>query len=623
MTVIPDAVIADDEGQPSSVVQGLDPQSVLAVFNRAGILAPADVHVARCLARLTGETDDTVILGAAFAVRAPRKGHVYADLRKIRDTATSDEEGGAVPDELPWPDSETWISAMGESNLVASDPDEDSDRPLVLEDSAIYLNRLWRDEVDVAKSIRARAASTSSDAATTDLGPVLGVLFPGDSSDAQRKAAITAMERRFSVIAGGPGTGKTTTVARLLAALFAEAERRGDPFPAVALAAPTGKAAARMAEAVRTESRALQVSEAIRQKLGSLEATTVHRLLGSIPGVSTRFRYNRWNQLPHDLVVIDETSMLALWLMARLSEAVRDDARLVLVGDPEQLTSVEAGVVLADVCGPAVDNATDGTGEQGPLVGCVVSLSRNYRFSGQLAELADAIRVGEADRTFEILAAASAEIEWMPAGSEALDAGARIEELALEHARRLIEIASSGSPEDALEAASEFRVLCAHRRGETGASTWNARIEDRIGRDARGGDVSGFFAGRPVIVTANDYSLRLFNGDVGMVVPRDYGGLVVAFRPGSELMFVGTPLLSSISSVYAMTIHKAQGSEFDEVAIVLPDPDSRVLSRELLYTALTRAKKRVRIFGSEESLRAGIERRVARASGLRGRLWVP
>src|SRR5579885_724755 len=245
--VIPDAFTAVHEHQLSSVVQALDPQSLLAVFNRAGILAPADVHVATCLGRLTRETDETVILGAAFAVRAPRKGHVYVDLRKVRDTATSDEEE-AGPDELPWPEPDTWISAMEQSPLVARDADDDSDRPLVLEDSALYLNRLWQDEVDVATSIRARAASASSDTATPP-GPVLDALFPGDPSDPQRNAVITAMERRFSVIAGGPGTGKTTTVARLLAALFAEAERRGDPFPAVALAAPTGKAAARMAEA--------------------------------------------------------------------------------------------------------------------------------------------------------------------------------------------------------------------------------------------------------------------------------------------------------------------------------------------------------------------------------------
>ena len=434
-------------------VLGLDPDSLLGTFNRSRVLSPADVHVAKTLARLAGEANEGVVLAVALAVRAPRFGHVYADLTTVREVAAirrgrRERAVGA----LAWPEPAAWLEAVAASPLVAVVEGEarsdgvgtndgssgDGARPLVLEGTALYLDRHWRDERAVAADLAARAsgATPSEDASEErpvaaavsvpgEMAAILARLFPGDAAE-QRAAAATALMGRLAVIVGGPGTGKTTTVARSLAVLFEVAEAGGGSPPLVALAAPTGKAAARMAEAVRHEAALLPVADAVREKLMALEAKTVHRLLGSFPGGGTRFRHNAANLLPHDVVVVDETSMLSLWLIARLAEAVRSDARLVLVGDPEQLTSVEAGVVLADVAGPAgrIATAAPAAAEaRAALSGvpeppcalsatpptaigdCVAPLRTNHRFSGALAEFAEAVRVEDAGRALAALRA--------------------------------------------------------------------------------------------------------------------------------------------------------------------------------------------------------------------------
>ncbi|HUC36493.1 MAG TPA: exodeoxyribonuclease V subunit alpha [Acidimicrobiales bacterium] len=628
----------------STVVRSLDPGSLLGSFNRAGVLAPSDIHVAVRLVRLAGETDGSVALGAAFAVRAPRVGHVYVDLSTVRATASAGEEDEAVVETLAWPDPERWIEKMAASRIVSTSPGSEEGRPLVLEGPALYLDRLWRDEIAVADDIAARTSSEPGDTEPVRAAEALARLFPGDRSAEQRRAAATAVLRRLAVIAGGPGTGKTTTVARMLAALFEQAAAAGTRPPLVALAAPTGKAAARLAEAVRAEASGLEIDASLRRDLEALDASTVHRLLGFRPGSTTRFRHDAGDPLPYDVVVVDETSMLPLWLMARLVEAVRRDARLVLIGDPEQLASVEAGVVLADVVGPAGHLTTASSrvaAERAELSGvaepetststaptaigdCVVTLRTNHRFSGALAELAEAVRSGDAERALEALRNPDPGIEWIAAdGSTDTDAQGVILERATSHGRMLVEAARSGGVESSLLAVDGFRLLCAHRRGAAGATTWNDHVERLVAGDPTLEVSSAWYVGRPVIVTSNDYALRLFNGDVGVVLPREGGGVEAVFRRGGDLLSVSPSLLGNVATVYAMTIHKAQGSEFDEVAIVLPDPSSRVLTRELLYTAVTRARHRVLLVGTEDALRAGVERRIARASGLLHRLWGP
>src|SRR5215213_2712324 len=345
----------------------------LRPFNEAGVLAAADVHVAARLLALAGEDDPQVALAAALAVRGPRLGHVYVDLATVRDTTVVDVEEPVDLATLPWPETEGWRARLAASALVDGGP-------LRLEGTRLYLDRYWREERQIAADLQAFAGEpppVREDALADGLARLFG---PGDEQ--QRRAAGAAVRRRLAVVAGGPGTGKTTTVARIAALLAEQAVNAVAPAPPplVALAAPTGKAAARLEEAVHDEARRLDVSEPVRAALLGLEASTLHRLLGRRRGSHSRFRHHRGNRLPHDVVVVDETSMVSLSLMARLVEAVRPDARLVLVGDPGQLTSIEAGAVLGDVVGPA-----SGAG--------IVVLEHVHRFGGAIADLAAVVDV--------------------------------------------------------------------------------------------------------------------------------------------------------------------------------------------------------------------------------------
>jgi exodeoxyribonuclease V alpha subunit len=549
---------------------------LLRAFNEAGVLAPADVHVARRLAELAGVQDDAVRLATALAVRGPRLGHVYVDVATIHETATVDAEEPVDLTTLPWPDPPGWLERLRASPLV--------DGPLRLEGSALYLDRLWREERQIAADLLTlrNAPPAGVDAARLEAG--LARLL---DDPRQAEAAATAVRRRFAVIAGGPGTGKTTTVARLVALLL---EQGGAPL--VALAAPTGKAAARLAQAVHDEAAALDVAPAIRDRLTALDASTLHRLLGWRPGAHSRFRHDRHNRLPHDAVIVDETSMVSLSLMARLIEAVRPDARLVLVGDPGQLTSIEAGAVLGDIA----------VGEG------VVTLDRVHRFGGAIAGVADAIRRGDGDATVAALRG----VTWI----EDDDVEA-VRREATAAARAVVAAARAGRARAALDALGAFRLLCAHRRGPHGVAAWTARVEGWLASELADG---GWYAGRPLLVTENDYGLGLYNGDTGVVIATGPGAVSAAFERHGAVAEFSPSRLGAVDTVYAMTVHKSQGSQFGTAAVVLPEPDSPLLTRELLYTAVTRARERLILVGSEAAVRAAVARPVARASGLRALL---
>ncbi|HWD55741.1 MAG TPA: exodeoxyribonuclease V subunit alpha [Acidimicrobiales bacterium] len=614
----------------------------LQLFNAAGILTPSDFHVARCLSELGGVSDEAIQLAAAFAARAPRLGHVCVDLRTIRHTASSDTDRDVEVDELPWPEPDQWLRVLAGSGLVGED------RPLHLEGSNLYLNRQWLDEVAVGRDLLRRAEAPAPGVDAALLAEGLGSLFREDPGDEdpdhlQPVAAATAVLRRLSVIAGGPGTGKTTTVARVLALLDAQAAATGGGPPLVALAAPTGKAAARLEEAVRAEAEGLEIDGAARARLQALRGTTIHRLLGFDPGNRTRFRHHAGNPLRHDAVVVDETSMVSLSMMARLLEAVGPEARLVLVGDPEQLASVEAGAVLGDVVGPAAAGMCMGeaarervatvTGRPVPPSAAarpsaigdgVVALRYVRRHGGGIAELARAIQRGDADGALGVLAAGGSNVQWIPAATgEAAASDLRvIRTLAIENGRAAIEAARAGDAEAALDALGRFRLLCAHRRGPEGVTTWTRQIEAWLMADVEGFSTGAdWYVGRPLIVTENDHALQLFNGDVGVVVRGVDRPMVAAFERGGEVVTVSPTRLAAIDTVYAMTVHKSQGSQFHTVALLLPGAGSRLLTRELLYTAVTRAQERLIVVGGEEPIRAAVERPISRASGLRRALW--
>jgi len=554
---------------------------LLAAFHAAEVLAPADVHVAQRITALGGEPGESVALAVALAVRALRGGSVCVDL-----TTVAAEVGD---DGLPWPSPEAWLAAVASSRLVTA--------PAVLHlyrDRLVYLDRYWLEEQQVARDVLALSAPTSSAVSAT----ALDRLFPLPSFAEQRAAADIALSQSVTVLTGGPGTGKTTTVARLLA-LIAEAQDR----PRIALAAPTGKAAARLQEAVAAEVADLTAVD--RERLGELRAVTLHRLLGSRPDTSTRFRHDRANRLPHDVIVVDETSMVSLTMMARLLEAVRPHSRLLLVGDPDQLASVEAGAVLADL--------VDGLSARRDAT--IAALTTSYRFGESIGELAAAIRTGDADRVIDTLRAGGDHIEWI----DAEDPGEQLRKVLVPQALRLRHAAVLGDVEAAFARLDEHRLLCAHRRGPHGVQHWNRQVERWLTESTGEPIWSDWYAGRPVLVTANDYGLGVYNGDTGVTMSFD-GQLRTAIAAAARPLMFATSRLADVDTMHAMTIHKSQGGQATEVTVLMPPQDSRLLTRELLYTAVTRAKHKIRIVGPEASVRAGVSRPGVLPSGLARRL---
>ena len=554
---------------------------LLAAFNEAAVIDAADVLVAQRLGAMAKETDERVLLAVALVVRGLRAGSVCLDLRSVE--AQVDE-----PD-LPWPAIDDWLTAVWASPLL--------EPPHVLrrQEHLLYLDRYWREEEQVAVDMRAMVSRRTVDAETD-----IERLFPAGYEE-QRGAARIALSQRVTVLTGGPGTGKTTTVARLLA-LFAGQAGSGARLR-IALAAPTGKAAARLQEAVQSEIDELDLVD--QRRLSGLQATTLHRLLGSKPDSSSRFRHDRGNRLPHDVIVVDETSMVSLTMMARLLEAVRPQSRLLLVGDPDQLASVDAGAVLADL----VEGL--GAGEGSP----VVALQTSHRFGESIGALAAAIRTGDADAALEVLQAGGDHIEWI----DDADPTATLRKVFLPQALALRQAAILGDAGAALVTLDEQRLLCAHRRGPHGVQHWNRQVERWLTESTGEPIWTDWYAGRPVLVTANDYGLGLYNGDTGVTVSGP-DGLRAAIAGAGEPREFATSRLPELETMFALTIHKSQGSQAAEVTVLMPPVDSRLLTRELFYTAVTRAKSKVRVVGSADEVRSAIDKRAVRATGLALRL---
>ena len=608
---------------------------LLAEFNQAGVLNPADVHTAETVCRIGHEADERVRLALALTVRALRNGSVCIDLSTVHTTAFDESEAGVEITDLPWPDPDEWIMACEVSPLVADGAERPGGRPLRLAGGLLYLERYWQQEELVRIQLQQRFAAAAPDIDQPRLSAALQRLFdheglaPGEADRQQLAAAVSTLGR-VSVLAGGPGTGKTTTVARLLALL------RDQPGPElrIALAAPTGKAAARLEEAVRAATTQLDRED--QSRLGDLTASTLHRLLGWLPSNRSRFRHDATNQLPHDVVIVDEMSMVSLTMMARLLEAVRPSARLVLVGDPDQLSSVEAGAVLADIArAPGRPDANlerrllelglIATGDRAPVHG-VVQLTHTWRFGGAIDELARAIRTADADGAVAVLRAGASDVLFREVDLES----AATETLAstltgmASHVRGagrvMFDAAHSGDAAGALAALDRHRLLCAHRRGPYGVLYWGLEVERWLAESIPGyGEDGEWYVGRPLLVTANDYEMSLYNGDTGVIVDTP-AGVRAAFARGGAPALYPPVRLDAIQTVHAMTVHRAQGSQFDTVSFIVPPPDSPLLTRELLYTAVTRARQQVLLIGSEEAIRRAVLRPANRASGLRHRL---
>lgn len=591
----------------------------LRPYVAAGLLTSADVRVAERVAALTGDDDPHVLLATALTVQAVRSGSTCLVLAEAAEVAVggidpdapdgSDaQEIGSVPDDatspapavapppLPWPEPAAWEGALRASPAVAvggPGPVDEPLRPLVLSEGRVYLDRYARDERLVHDAVLDRLTQPPLPPVDPEVAAAAAArAFARVGDEQQRAATATVFASRLTVLTGGPGTGKTTTVEKLLEAL----ESVLGPDLRIALAAPTGKAAARLEEAV------------------GRPASTIHRLLGWLPASSTRFRHDAAHHLPHDVVVVDEASMVSLPLLARVLEAVRPDARLVLVGDPDQLASVEVGAVLGDLVRPPA-------GHLSPVRPGFVTLVEEHRYGVELSRLAAAIRRGDADAVLAELRAGNGVVELVepadpehPLRDETGLAGLRGD--VGQAGAALFAAADAGDANGALDALGRHRLLLAHRRGPAGVAQWapaaQAWVEQATGRREDG----PWAIGRPLIVTANDRTTGLYNGDTGVVVAGPGGGVAVAFGTPEAPRLVRPHRLPAVEPVHAMTIHRSQGSQFERVSVVLPTAGSPLLTRELLYTAVTRAQEHVRVVGTPDAVRVAVGRRVRRASGL-------
>ncbi len=559
----------------------------LREFAAAGMIHVADFHLARRMAALSGENDPDVILAFALTVRELCLGSVCLDLAAAPGLVVpgaSDDGSAAEPVSLDWPEAEAWAQAVAASPAVAAA--NAPGRVFRFTEGLLYLERFFAEERYLEAQLRHRSSLPE----LTSPGPVTGAA--GLTPDATQDAAVAAAARcRTSVITGGPGSGKTTVAARIIDTLSVSGLR-------VALTAPTGKAATRLETSVAEK---LQHPERV-----TLVSGTLHRMLGVIPGRAER-THDALNPLPYDLVIVDETSMVSITLMAWLLAAVGDDTRLVLIGDPDQLASVEAGAVLADISAtPELVAPVSGS--------AIVRLGGNHRSAGDAARLAEAIRDGDADACLDLLSHSGSCSLTPFAGGEPLTCLPRLASDLEEAAREVTAAAEAGDGDRAVAALERHRLLCAHREGPFGTGFWQAQVRRHLAGLLPGyGASPGHYPGQPLIVTRNSDAVS--NGDVAVII-RDGQRLVAAVDRGSRSELLNPLQLDAVQELHAMTIHKSQGSQFERVSIVLPPSGSPLLTRELLYTAVTRAKSTVRLYGSPEALRLAISTRVRRASGL-------
>jgi len=612
------------------------PKEFLSRLHEKGIFSPLDLHFARFSTRLAGEDNPELFLGAALVSNYRSQGHICLDLSVVEGRPLSIEGDG--DQSLVCPELERWLDRLRKSPVVGK-PGEY--KPLILDDrSRLYLYRYWEYQEKLAGLINKRVCEERHGLDIPLLKEGLRRLYPDDATgeiNLQKVAAFTALCKNFCVISGGPGTGKTTTVAKIIALML---EQAGSEKVRIALAAPTGKAASRLQEAIQSAKEKLDCGDRLKEAIPT-KASTIHRLLGSITG-SSYFRYNARNKLPVDAVIIDEASMVDLALMSKLVEALPPEARLILLGDKDQLASVEAGAVLGDICDSGNAHGFSGQfnrvlrdiceyhlgathdKESGHgICDCIVQLQTSYRFGKDsgIGKLSRTVNEGDGDASFGLLNKSRfKDIRWknLP-GPDALHRV--IKDTIINGFEDYLK---ADDPLEAFERFDRFRVLCALREGPYGVSALNRAAEQILKRAGLIESDKTWYPGRPVLITRNDYNVRLFNGDVGIVLP-DFDAnrdLRVFFSDADGTLRKLHPLrLPEHETVYAMTVHKSQGSEFDKVLLLLPELDYPVLTRELIYTGITRARQMVEIWGLKDVFRNAVFRRTARTSGLRDALW--
>jgi exodeoxyribonuclease V alpha subunit len=593
----------------------------------SGLFGALSLQFARFLRTLDPEGGDALFLAAALVSEQTSRGDICFDLGAVAGrplTVGGETLPGFCAPELP-----AWLERLRFSTVVGR-PGEF--RPLVLDHRGrLYLYRYWDYQSRLAEELLSRGGRKS--VVDEDLlGEGLTRLFgEGEEGivDWQKVAALAAVLGKFSVISGGPGTGKTSTVVKILALLLEQAE--GAPLH-IALAAPTGKAAARLQESIAAARQTLPVEDGVRQRIPD-QVSTIHRLLGTIRG-SSRFRHDRNNPLPCDLVVVDEASMVDLPLMVKLVEAVPEQAHLILLGDRDQLASVEAGAVLADICAGGglprfssdfVRRAAEIAGlalpaslGAGGLEDALVVLQKSYRFAADsgIGTLCRAVNAGDGPGALAVCddpAQSDVRFSPLPGVSELTAA------LAAEVVAGYGAMLRAATVEEAFAELGRFMILTPLRRGPWGVEGLNTTVEGILQRAGLIREGSRWTRGQPLMISANDYRLGLFNGDLGLILPDpDAGGQLKAFFPCGDGVYrkIIPARLPEHQTAYAMTVHKSQGTEFDRVLLLLPGEEGGHLARELVYTGISRARRSVALLGGRELFAAAVARRMVRESGL-------
>jgi exodeoxyribonuclease V alpha subunit len=635
----------------------------LRAWTSAGWLRPLDLAFAQFLIRLDPQAPALLPLAGALLARLEGEGHTCIALDDLLSAPERFLDWPAPGHAMlatalgHWPHAAQWTETLAQSLCVqvternTSNPANSAETPLVLSAARLYLRRYWRDQQFIAETLRQRAQQRVADANPEALKPWLEQLFPasdepGDELPWQKIACALALRSHFSIITGGPGTGKTYTAARFMALLMATSST---PLRIV-LAAPTGKAAVRIDESLQSAVSTLpqlgRISDMAAAFARLRPARTLHSLLGARPD-SRRFRHDAANPLELDVLVVDEASMIHQEMMAALLRALPPSARLILLGDQDQLASVEAGAVLAELClgsgkydagtchyirascGAAPQPGDNGSS---PLASNIIRLQRSHRFNTEIGALADAVHGGHPESAIGILQAAhTGTLAWQPA-----PASHQILELARTESAygRVWQTAGQPPPKDRqqhsawvntiLNDYADFRILCALRQGPWGVTGINRAIEDYLQRQGILQSRGLWYAGRPTLVTRNDPTLGLSNGDIGIALPDPDKRLRVYFPNSEDAPRAILPSrLNHAESAWAMTVHKAQGSEFAHTVLILPPEDSPVLSRELLYTAITRARKCFTLIAPRERLENAIQRQTRRMSGLHAALYDP
>lgn len=597
-------------------------QKLLLEAVEQGVLRQLDVQFAMMVA---GHEQPAVMLAAAILSKDAGDGHVCLPLSRL----VVDDKTSAALQACFAMLGETidWQNTLLGSSAVSTG---DAATPLILSPGRLYLNRMWRYELAIARFFNEANQPLQFDA--KQLQHTLDTLFAStESVNWQKVAAAVALTRRISVISGGPGTGKTTTVAKLLAALI---QMAGEQKCRIRLAAPTGKAAARLTQSLGGTLHTLPLTDAQRQRFPN-EASTLHRLLGAQPG-SQRLRYHAGNPLHLDVLVVDEASMIDLTMMSRLIDALPPHARVIFLGDRDQLASVEAGAVLGDICHYASVGYTTPRAKElaqltnapiegepslvaGALRDSLCLLQKSYRFGSDsgIGQLAAAVNRGDRQAIRAVFSGSFSDIEkkQLQTGEEYL---AMLDDALLGYQRYLTCVQQQESPEAVIAAFGEYQLLCALREGPFGVAGLNERLEQVLvqKRKMTRQQHSRWYEGRPVMISRNDSALGLFNGDIGIALDRGQGLRVWFQMPDGSVKSVQPSRLPEHETAWAMTVHKSQGSEFDHAALILPAQMSPVVTRELVYTAITRARKRLSLYADDRVLAQAVTTRTERRSGL-------